>query len=159
MISKDINGKTYVTNASQLSWRPSAYGIVMHSGKILLVEQHGKYHLPGGGVELGENPSVAVLREIKEETGCTATNPQLIDINSSLFTTGADEEPINIVHHHALLIYYLCQYVSINDRDINLDAYESKHKLKAEWVNLSLLNKIKVGTTVDWRGIVARTLK
>jgi mutator protein MutT len=45
--------------------------------KVLLIERneptsphmHGKWHFPGGGIEFGEDPADAVLREVSEEVG------------------------------------------------------------------------------------------
>lgn len=57
--------------------RHTARGIVIHDGKILLIERwRGRLHyfsIPGGGVEPGETPEQAVLREITEETSCRTT--------------------------------------------------------------------------------------
>jgi len=49
----------------------SARAIVLHDNKLLLL--HAKaidvFVTPGGGIELGETPEIAVTRELKEETG------------------------------------------------------------------------------------------
>lgn len=51
--------------------------IVNEAGEILLARRnqpdfpdvHNKWEFPGGGLEFGEEPEEALLREIKEETG------------------------------------------------------------------------------------------
>ena len=54
-----------------------AYGLCRNpSGYLLLVRladgvDKGRWTLPGGGVEWGEHPDGAVLRELEEETGIT----------------------------------------------------------------------------------------
>lgn len=158
MISKDVDGNEYVVSVSDLSWRPSAYGIVIHKNNILLVKEHNGFHLPGGGVDLGESPVAAVVREVREETGCTVNNPQLLDMASSLFSAGAMDAPPAVQHVHSLLIYYACTYVSTNTDDIHLDEYEQIAGLSSEWVSLDRLADITVGTTVDWRPVVQRAL-
>ncbi|MCK0168761.1 NUDIX hydrolase [Jannaschia sp. S6380] len=56
--------------------RPGAYAILLRGDAILLtVQQSGgtsEIQLPGGGVDAGESPRPALLREIREETGHSA---------------------------------------------------------------------------------------
>ncbi len=53
-------------------------GILTKDGKVLIAKRShkkkiapGKYHLPGGHVEFGENPVDALAREFQEEFGLT----------------------------------------------------------------------------------------
>ena len=59
---------------------PVAFGVhavVEQDGKIVLVRQTYAtgWHLPGGGVNRGEPPAEAVLRELREEIGLTQSDP------------------------------------------------------------------------------------
>jgi 8-oxo-dGTP pyrophosphatase MutT (NUDIX family) len=48
----------------------AAGGIVRHpAGKYLFIKRFGKWDLPKGKIEKGENPQAAALREVEEETG------------------------------------------------------------------------------------------
>ncbi len=105
-----------------------------------------------------ESPDDAVLREVKEETGCTISNPKLLTLANSFFSFGADDNPPNLQHVHSLLLYYSCDYVSSDPNDIHLDEYEQVYGLTAEWVDVSRLDSIVVGTTVDWRPVVRQIL-
>ena len=52
--------------------RPGAYGIILSNQEILLTLQSKPYvelQLPGGGIDLGESPIIALHREVLEETG------------------------------------------------------------------------------------------
>ncbi|MHC4933241.1 MAG: NUDIX domain-containing protein [Planctomycetota bacterium] len=50
--------------------RPSAYLVVEDGkGRVLCVRAKGDLHLPGGGIDPGETPEEAALRELREETG------------------------------------------------------------------------------------------
>lgn len=62
--------------------RDRSIALVVRDGKILSVKTHrlGGYinELPGGGIEKGESPDEAALRELKEECGLDGTiNRQL----------------------------------------------------------------------------------
>jgi ADP-ribose pyrophosphatase YjhB (NUDIX family) len=159
MISKDIDGNEYEITATDLTWRPSAYGIVIHEDKILLVKENDKFHLPGGGIELGEDPKEAVVRELQEESGIVVRNPKLIDANSSFFTWKTLGKVQSFSHVHSLLLYYSCDFSGGNLGDTKLDKYEAAAGLTAEWVEISRLSDIIVGTTVDWRPIVQHVVK
>lgn len=53
--------------------QPAASAAIFNaSGEILLVRlsyDQGQWTLPGGGIESGESPSDAAIREVREETG------------------------------------------------------------------------------------------
>ncbi len=66
-----MQGTMHRVRKGDLTFRPSAYGIVIRDGKILLCKTRstGKYVLPGGGVEVGETLEQALCREMMEECG------------------------------------------------------------------------------------------
>jgi ADP-ribose pyrophosphatase YjhB (NUDIX family) len=88
--------------------------LVHRGGKILLVKRakepnKGRWIIPGGLVELGENLEQAVLREVKEELGFDASIDLMLDVASEV---ALDEE--ERVKYHYVLIDFL---VSPNQHD------------------------------------------
>lgn len=60
-----------------------AFAIVMNeSGQVLLCHRRDSdaWNLPGGGVENGEMPTEAVLREVEEETGLEVVIERLVGV-------------------------------------------------------------------------------
>ncbi|MEK8170348.1 NUDIX domain-containing protein [Streptomyces sp. M19] len=66
--------------------RVAAYAVCVRENKVLLaryVGQDGRHWtMPGGGIEHGEDPYDAVLREVTEETGYTVEIDRLLGIDS-----------------------------------------------------------------------------
>lgn len=86
----------------QPKFRIAAYGVVWDDeGRILLArgsakaDDPGWWFLPGGGVEHGEHPRDAVIREFAEETGLTIEVDRPLDTMSAVSTSG--------VHNNAVI--------------------------------------------------------
>lgn len=64
--------------------RQAARAVVINDGRLLVIHRnkYGKeyYTLPGGGIEPGESPEQAVLRELDEETGVNAILDRMVFI-------------------------------------------------------------------------------
>ena len=99
--------------------RVAAYAVCRDDGgRVLLchiapsVGVGDVWTLPGGGLEFGEPPEVAVLRELTEETGYTGERDGLIGVSDRVFTDvdGADRL-------HAIRILYRVRLVGGELRD------------------------------------------
>lgn len=156
--SRDIYGNEYEIPVSELIWRPAAYAIITRGDKIPLVSERDSYHLPGGGVNLGEAPEDGVLREVKEETGLDISNPRLVGSLSTFFTPTHKKSLKNPPHVQSLLLYYLCD---VSDGEISLEGleeHEREYGLTPEWIATEKLDTLAIGSTVDWRSIVRNAL-
>ncbi len=59
--------------------------VVIKGDEVLLIRRgrppkQGEWSIPGGRQEAGETVRDCALREVREETGVTAGNPQLVDV-------------------------------------------------------------------------------
>jgi 8-oxo-dGTP pyrophosphatase MutT (NUDIX family) len=79
-----------VTDDTRRVTRVAAYALCTDGDAILLSRiaqgatafSDGKWTLPGGGVEFGEDPRDAAVRELSEETGIIGAIDSLADVDS-----------------------------------------------------------------------------
>ncbi|GAA2298553.1 NUDIX domain-containing protein [Streptomyces kunmingensis] len=87
--------------------RVSAYALVVREGRVLLarladnspVFAPGLWHLPGGGIDHGEQPTEALERELREETGLELVDARLLDSRAYTVRRGG-------VHWHLIALFY-----------------------------------------------------
>lgn len=65
----------YGTKVAGLTYlaRSAAYALIVRDQRLALMRQGDKLDLPGGGIEAGETPEEAVIRECREEAGFEVT--------------------------------------------------------------------------------------
>lgn len=69
----------------------SVKGVVIRDDRVLLLRnEREEWELPGGKLELGEDPSACVAREIAEEVGWTVTTGPLLDVWQYHIREGVD---------------------------------------------------------------------
>ena len=108
--------------------------IIMRDGKILLEKRKndpgkGKWSVPGGVVELGENVTQTVIREVKEETGLDVAEPEHIDVVDQITRDEGGR-----IKYHFVIIDYLVKL-----KGGMLKAASDADEL--EWVSLSEVEK------------------
>ena len=85
--------------------RVAAYVVVGRADDVLLARWTGprgpEWTLPGGGLDFGEDPADAAVREVREETGYTVRLDRLLFVNS--FRRDFPDAPIDF---HAIQIVY-----------------------------------------------------
>ncbi|HWF15908.1 MAG TPA: NUDIX domain-containing protein [Acidimicrobiales bacterium] len=92
--------------------RIAAYGVVRDDDDRLLLARaaplltlRGRWFLPGGGVQHGENPPDSLRREIAEESGLTIVPGPLLDVLSDVRTL-----PEGTSLHTVRLIYEVASW-------------------------------------------------
>jgi 8-oxo-dGTP diphosphatase len=85
--------------------RVGAYVVIVRDGAVLLSRfaRSGRWTLPGGGIDHGEPPEDAAVREVMEETGYRITLGPLIGVDSTRWDRGRDGRRTDM---HALRILY-----------------------------------------------------
>ena len=92
--------------------RVSAYGLITDSARRLLLCRiskalpcwQGYWTLPGGGLDFGEDPKDAVVREVEEETGMLIAPKQIATIDSIHdCSIDTDFHGIRILYHADLI--------------------------------------------------------
>jgi 8-oxo-dGTP diphosphatase len=89
--------------------RLGSYSLCMDEDRLLLARlstvevEYGAWTLPGGGVDFGEHPDAAAVRELEEETGLVGEIEGVAGIFSHLyehsqFARGADLHFLGIVY-------------------------------------------------------------
>ena len=129
--------------------RIGAYGVVNDgNGAILLVRlgeletEAGKWTLPGGGLEFGEEPRAAATREIKEETGLDAHVTEVVEIRSFVY-----ERPEGAIHHIGVL-YRIPSYKGEIKSEANGFTEEARWFSYHELAGIELTQIGQAG--VDW---------
>ncbi len=119
--------------------------VCVKDGKILLVKQYryayGEeiYEIPAGKLNVGEDPKLAAVRELEEETGIKAEVKHLYTLYP---TPGYTNEKIYI---------YLAENVSEGDRHLDEGEF-----LSAEWLPLDeAYAMLKNGKICDAKTVVA----
>lgn len=110
-----------------------ATAVVIKGDQVLLIHRknENEYHVfPGGGVEKGENPEQAVLRELKEETTIEVKIIKLLE--HRLYDDGTENYS------------YLCEYVSgepklADDSPEKLEMKNGTQYYNPIWVKISEL--------------------
>ncbi len=111
-IFRDTDGVLYeLPEGETVHWRPSAYGVLEVDGKTLMIEDgrgKGGWEFPGGGVEVDENFSEAVVREFFEETGYRV---RLVDERPLWIDTQSFYSKIYKKFFKSVLIFYRVELV------------------------------------------------
>ncbi|WP_022902070.1 NUDIX hydrolase [Humibacter albus] len=135
--------------------RVAAYAVIADGGRVLLAHwnEHGRsgWTLPGGGLESGEDPADAAVREVFEETGFNAELDELIGVNSHIIP--ADQRDSGRGALQALRIVYRAH---ITGGDLRNELHGSTDE--ARWFSLSEIPSLRkvslVGVGLRYAGLL-----
>ena len=80
---------------------------IFREGRLLLVRERedGRWTLPGGWADIGDSPSTAVIREVKEESGYDVKARKLLAV------LDRDLHGHPPIPYHAYKLFFLCDIV------------------------------------------------
>lgn len=152
IVSNTLAGQTVET------YRTAARGIIKKGDEVLMIHCtfFDDYTFPGGGVEDGEDPIVALKRECMEEAGVI-----IKDIKPFYKTLEKREisEDAYMLHES---LFYLCDIDSYCETD--LESYEVELGYTAVWISIDeairrdeiRMNLLK---DTDYKGVLERELR
>ncbi len=128
-IYHNADGEIVPYDGSPLSWRVSAYVLIVKDGKLLIIKNKREklYDIPGGGIEFGEKIEEALQREGREEAGAQFILGKLLHAQVDWFYHRENN------FHQTLQLFYLADVVGELAQPTEKDI---------EWVNFVPLNEI-----------------
>lgn len=154
----DIYGNITEVDVDELKFRPSAYGILIEDGKVLLSSQYDGYDFPGGGVEVGETIEEALTREYFEETGFEVEVGDPVHAVSSFFHPAHSKKHKNEFWNCPLL-YFIVKRVGGELSKENFDEEEREYADLAQWVDLAVIDDQKFINSVDSPAIIRKAIR
>lgn len=128
--------------------RHRASVIILEGNKVLLFHRFNNgleyYSVPGGGIEDGESPIAAAIREVKEETNLDIVVDKELDIQ----TTDVDKERPEAGQfvNHIFLATGFAGDMKMGDEEIRKTTKDNSYEL--QWVIINDLGKMPVSKDI-----------
>jgi len=131
--------------------RVAAYGLAVVGAEVLLTRLSsitsapGSWTLPGGGIDPGEHPRDAVLRELYEETGLAGEVTHLLGVDSQTSSRAVADDVVE--RYQAIRIVYRLHV----DRDQPLRLIDVGGSTdEARWISLAQADDEPLVPLVGW---------
>ena len=114
--------------------RNSARSIILSNKKLAMIHsvKYDYYKFPGGGIENGEDPVAAMVRETREEAGLVVKPKTVKEYGYVHRIQKSDNDATECFIQDNY--YYLCE-VEEDTVDQSLDLYESEENYRLEYVD------------------------
>lgn len=124
-------------NCTRTFSRHSARSIVIRGGKVAMIHsrKYDYYKFPGGGIEHGESPIEAMIRETREEAGLIVVPDSVREYGLVHRIQRSDLDPAECFIQDNY--YYLCDALDGLSSQ-SLDDYEAAESYQLEFVEPSL---------------------
>ena len=114
--------------------RNSARSIILRDGKTAMIHslKYDYYKFPGGGIENGESPVDAMIRETREEAGLVVIPDSIQEYGYVHRIQKSDSDPTECFVQDNF--YYLCS--ALDDTvSQKLDGYEAQESYRLEFID------------------------
>lgn len=122
--------------------RVGAYAICVDPSERILLSRYaqpdGRWVLPGGGVDHGESPEAAAVREVFEETGYVVAVTGLADVVSAVWSETGETSV------HSINVIYACELLGGS-----LRAEKGGSSDLAAWIGIEDVSRIPHTDLVD----------
>ena len=131
--------------ASVRAFPVSVKGVAVQGGRVLLLKnERDEWELPGGKLELGEDPRACVAREIGEETGWRVITGPILDCWQYHIGAGQD----------VVIVTYGCHVLSDEPPVVSPEHSRAELFGPAEAAALNMPDGYK-SSVLTWFGLVA----
>ncbi|MBN1169771.1 NUDIX hydrolase [Candidatus Micrarchaeota archaeon] len=113
----------------------NSYMVVFNRGRVLLLKRGDFWEFPGGGVEWGEDPLKAAIRETKEETGLDTYNVKYVTVTSATYEKDGNQK-------HSVYIVYKGE---TDSETVNLSGEHREYR----WLNMLEAKYLKFGLNAE----------
>ncbi|MBE0486143.1 NUDIX domain-containing protein [Marinobacter sp.] len=131
---KELVHPELVSREGRVLRRHAARGIVLREEKILLLftERYNDFSLPGGGIDEGEDITIALARELEEETGARDVRvKQHYGFIEEYRPHWKPEYDLMHMTSH----FFVCD-VAAKLAEVRMESYEIANGMKPVWVSV-----------------------